>query len=93
MESELEKKTLEWSLAKNELRKLTEAAPKDISDMTEASRDYIRIRSLLVVVRSELVSSQESLSLSRKEMTDETLQFETTLCNINNTSILTESFC
>lgn len=59
--------------------------------MKEASGDYIRIRSLLAAVRSELVYSQESLSLSRKEMTDETLQFERQAAELSEQKLLLES--
>ncbi|URD72869.1 hypothetical protein MUK42_34281, partial [Musa troglodytarum] len=91
MEAELEKKTLERSLAMDELRKRTDAASKDISDMKEASGDFMRVKSLLAAVRSELVPSQESLSSSRKEMTDETLQFEKQAAELSEQKLLLES--
>ncbi|CAL9075435.1 unnamed protein product [Musa textilis] len=92
MEAELEKKTLERSLAMDELRKRTDAASKDISDMKEASGDFMRVKSLLAAVRSELVPSQESLSSSRKEMTDETLQFEKQAAELSEQKLLLESY-
>ncbi|KAL3655836.1 hypothetical protein CASFOL_000232 [Castilleja foliolosa] len=60
-EANLEKQTMEWLVAQEELKKLADEA-------NETMDEFGRVRKLLSDVRSELVSCQKALDFSRREM-------------------------
>ncbi|GFQ03481.1 hypothetical protein PHJA_002491900 [Phtheirospermum japonicum] len=60
-EANLEKQTMEWLVAQEELKNLADKA-------NETMEEFGRVRKLLSDVRSELVSCQKALEFSRREM-------------------------
>ncbi|XP_054788398.1 uncharacterized protein LOC129294226 [Prosopis cineraria] len=70
-EASLEKQAREWLLAQEELKKLGEEAAIRVQESNGTVEDFKRVKLLLDAVRSELVSSQESLASSRKKMEEQ----------------------
>ncbi|KAK4274442.1 hypothetical protein QN277_017660 [Acacia crassicarpa] len=70
-EAALEKQAREWLLAQDELKKLGEEAAIRVKESNETVEDFKRVKLLLDSVRSELVSSQQSLASSRKKMEEQ----------------------
>ncbi|KAF7817257.1 coiled-coil domain-containing protein 18 [Senna tora] len=70
-EATLEKQAMEWLLAQEELKILGEEAARRVQESNETAEDFRRVKSLLDVVRSELVSSQQSLASSREKMEEQ----------------------
>ncbi|GFZ08343.1 myosin heavy chain-related protein [Actinidia rufa] len=70
-EANLEKKTMEWLIAKDELKKLAEEASRHTAEANETLEDFKRVKKLLADVRSELVASQKALASSRQRMEDQ----------------------
>lgn len=68
MEATLEKWTKEWLLAQEDLKKLSDEASKHAAESDETLEDFRRVTRLLVDVRAELISSQQSLVSSRQKM-------------------------
>ncbi|KAJ6382992.1 hypothetical protein OIU77_031425 [Salix suchowensis] len=67
----LEDRTREWLLMREELNKLAKEASKQVGDTNEALEDFGRVYKLLADVRSELISSQKSLAFSKKQMEEQ----------------------
>ncbi|KAG9128966.1 hypothetical protein Leryth_014731 [Lithospermum erythrorhizon] len=67
-EATLEKQTVDWLVAQEELRKLAEGASKSSHGVNKTIEDFRRVKNLLADVKSELISSQEALVSSRKKM-------------------------
>ncbi|KAM7276313.1 hypothetical protein ACFE04_018179 [Oxalis oulophora] len=67
-EANLEKMTREWLLASEELKRFA----KHDKEGNGISEDFEKVKKLLVDIQAELVSSQKSLSSSRKQMEDQT---------------------
>lgn len=67
-EATLEKRTKEWLLAQEDLKKLSDEASEHAAESNEALEDFRRVTRLLVDVRTELISSQQSLVSSRQKM-------------------------
>ncbi|EXB40155.1 hypothetical protein L484_004505 [Morus notabilis] len=65
--SNLEKQTMEWLEAQEELKKLAEEASKHVGETYETVEDFRRVKKLLSDVRFELVSSQKALTSSRQK--------------------------
>ncbi|XP_030513116.2 interaptin [Rhodamnia argentea] len=68
MEATLEKRTKEWLLVQEDLKKLSDEASKHAAESNETLEDLRRVTRLLVDVRTELISSQQSLVSSRQKM-------------------------
>ncbi|XP_021769362.1 myosin-9-like isoform X2 [Chenopodium quinoa] len=81
-ETKLEKQTMEWLLAQEDLKKLGEEASKHIEESQETIKDFQRVKRLLANVRSELVSSQNSLATSRQKMKEQELVLEKQLLEL-----------
>ncbi|KAI3687117.1 hypothetical protein L1987_80808 [Smallanthus sonchifolius] len=71
VEGNLEKQTMDWLLAQEEMRNLADEASKHTVEGDENLQEFTRVKKLLADVRLELVSSQKSLASSRKEMEDQ----------------------
>lgn len=82
-EANLEKRTLEWLSQQEELKKLAKEASKHVTQTKVTLEDFNRVWTLLVDVRSELVSSQKSLASSRRKMEDQGQQLERQLTEVN----------
>ncbi|KAL9226756.1 hypothetical protein vseg_002530 [Gypsophila vaccaria] len=82
-ESKLEKRTMEWLVTQEELKKLGELASKRIGDRMETMEDFQRVKVLLVDVRSELVSSQQSLVDSKKRMEEREILLDKQVSDLN----------
>lgn len=67
VEANLEKQTMDWLVVQEEMKKLAVEASKHTVEVSESLGDFTRVRKLLADVRSELVLSQKSLSLSRQK--------------------------
>lgn len=67
-EASLEKHTMEWLLTQEELKRLEEEASRHAQESSETLENFRRVKKLLSDVRSELVSSQQSLASSRYKM-------------------------
>ncbi|KAA8525482.1 hypothetical protein F0562_007337 [Nyssa sinensis] len=70
-EANLEKRTMEWLLAQEEVKKLADEASKHAGEANETLEDLRRVKKLLSDVRSELVLSQKALASSRRKMEDQ----------------------
>ncbi|XP_071694615.1 uncharacterized protein [Rutidosis leptorrhynchoides] len=70
-ESNLEKQTMDWLVAQEEMKTLTEEASKHTVEVNVFLEEFTNVKKLLDDVRSELISSQKSLTLSRKKMEDQ----------------------
>ncbi|XP_057468564.1 uncharacterized protein LOC130757749 [Actinidia eriantha] len=70
-EANLEKKTMEWLIAQDELKKLAEEVSRHTAEANETLEDFKRVKKLLADVRSELVASQKALASSRQRMEDQ----------------------
>ncbi|KAF5456746.1 hypothetical protein F2P56_026192, partial [Juglans regia] len=81
-EANLEKRTMEWLLAQEELNKVAEKASKHARETDETLEDFRRVKKLLGDVRSELVSSQKSLASSRQKMEEQEVQLEKQLTEL-----------
>lgn len=68
VEANLEKRTMEWLLSQDALKKLAEEASRRMKQTNVTLEDFRRVKKLLSDVRSKLVSSQKSLASSRKQM-------------------------
>lgn len=66
-EINLEKQTMRWLFAQEELKKLAEEASKNGILTHETSDDFGRVKKVLANVRSELISSQKALASSREK--------------------------
>ncbi|KAD5507954.1 hypothetical protein R6Q59_031349 [Mikania micrantha] len=66
MEANLEKQTMNWLVANEEMHKLAEESVS--VDANENIQEFVKVKKLLADVRSELVLSQESLISSRKKI-------------------------
>ncbi|XP_021848731.1 uncharacterized protein [Spinacia oleracea] len=75
-ETKLEKQTMEWLQAQEDLKKLGEEASKHVDESKETMKDFRRVKRLLADVRSELVSSQKSWVTSRQKMEEQELVLE-----------------
>ncbi|KAK1407874.1 hypothetical protein QVD17_39501 [Tagetes erecta] len=71
VEGNLEKHTMDWFLAQEEMKNLVEEASKHTVEGIENLQEYARVKKLLGHVRLELVSSQKSLTSSRTKMEDQ----------------------
>ncbi|KAI3821696.1 hypothetical protein L1987_09267 [Smallanthus sonchifolius] len=71
VEGNLEKQTMDWLLAQEEMKNLADDASKHTVEGDENLQEFSRVKKLLADVRLELVSSQKSLASSRKEMEDQ----------------------
>lgn len=67
-EAALSKQTMDWLLAQEELKKLGEQTSRHMDESNSTMEEFLQVKRLLSDVRSELVSSQQSLSLSRQKM-------------------------
>ncbi|KAK2991911.1 hypothetical protein RJ640_014107 [Escallonia rubra] len=67
-EANLQKQTMSWLLAQEELKKLAEDASKHMGEANETLEDFKRVKKLLADVKSELVSFQKALLSSRQKM-------------------------
>ncbi|KAF5748172.1 golgin subfamily A member 6-like protein 1 [Tripterygium wilfordii] len=72
-ELNLEKQATEWLLAQEELKKLAGKASKNVEETNGTLEDFRRVKTLLADVRSELISSQQSLELSRIQIEEQDL--------------------
>ncbi|KAM7492967.1 hypothetical protein LguiB_027576 [Lonicera macranthoides] len=81
-ESNLEKQTVDWLLAQEELKKMAEQADKHKVQANETMEDFKRVKKLLSDVRSELVSSQKALALSRSKTKDQEMLLESNLTEL-----------
>nr|GMC49466.1 early endosome antigen 1-like [Ipomoea batatas] len=70
-EANLEKQTIKWLVAQEELKKLAEATSKHSGEGNETFEDFKRVRTFLADVRSELLSSRQALASSRQKMKDQ----------------------
>ncbi|KAL1315218.1 hypothetical protein HN51_041990 [Arachis hypogaea] len=70
-EATLEQQAMEWLLAQEELKRLGEDASRHVQESNETLEDFRRVKKLLSDVRSELVSSQQSLASSRGKMEEQ----------------------
>ncbi|KNA23668.1 hypothetical protein SOVF_022870 [Spinacia oleracea] len=75
-ETKLEKQTMEWLQAQEDLKKLGEEASKHVDESKETMKDFWRVKRLLANVRSELVSSQKSWVTSKQKMEEQELVLE-----------------
>ncbi|XP_022982130.1 myosin-9-like [Cucurbita maxima] len=66
-EKNLEKRTTEWLLEREELKKLRNEESAKAIERNETMNDFNRMKKLLTDVKRELVSSQKSLVSSRKK--------------------------
>lgn len=71
VEANLEKRTMEWLLSQDALKKLAEEASRRMEETNVTLEDFRRVKKLLSDVRSKLVSSQKSLASSRKQMEEQ----------------------
>lgn len=71
VEAKLEKQTVDWLVAQEDLKKLAKEASKYTGEANETLEDFRRVKKLLADVRSELVLSQKALSSSRQKMEDQ----------------------
>ncbi|KAK6912580.1 hypothetical protein RJ641_022181 [Dillenia turbinata] len=91
-EANLEKQTMEWLVAKEELRKLAEESSKHMGKTNETMEDFKRVKQLLADVRYELVSSQKSLASSREKMQDQEKILEKQLAELEELKTLVMSY-
>lgn len=66
-EINLEKQTMRWLFAQEELKKLAEEASKNGILTHETLDDFGRVKKVLANVRSDLISSQKALASSREK--------------------------
>ncbi|KAL8244512.1 hypothetical protein R6Q59_010770 [Mikania micrantha] len=71
LEGNLEKQTMDWLLALKEMKNFADEASKHTNEADENLQEFTRVKKLLADVRLELVSSQGSITSSRKKMEDE----------------------
>ncbi|XAR69389.1 hypothetical protein NMG60_11000942 [Bertholletia excelsa] len=81
-EAGLEKKTTEWFLAQEELKRLEDEASKYKEEANKTLEDFRRVKKLLSDVRSELVLSQNALASSRQKVEDQELLLQKQLGEI-----------
>ncbi|KAL0311764.1 UNVERIFIED_CONTAM: hypothetical protein Sradi_5575700 [Sesamum radiatum] len=67
-EAKLEKQTMDWLVAQEQLKKLAEETSNHVGKANETLEEFGRVKKLLSDVRSELVSSQKALASSRQKM-------------------------
>lgn len=72
-EISLEKRTTEWLIAQDGLKKLAAEASKRNVEVNATAETFQRIKKLLTEVKSELILSQKALVSSRKKMEDHEL--------------------
>lgn len=82
-EAKLEKQTLEWLSAREQLNNLAREASINMSKTRETMRDFEKLNLLLADVRSELVASQKFLASSRKAKKEQGDQINEQLEEIN----------
>ncbi|KAM0932802.1 hypothetical protein DsansV1_C40g0237071 [Dioscorea sansibarensis] len=92
MESILEKQTIKWLSAQKELEELKIQASKNMNDVKVTSEYFERVQVLLANVRSELISSQESLAISRRKLEDQAQQLESQLMELSEQKLLLTSY-
>lgn len=83
MEANLKKRTRDWLVAQEELKKLEEEMSKHTEEANETLEDIKRVRKLLTDVRSELVSSQKAYSLCRQKMEEQEQLLEEQLVELD----------
>ncbi|KAI3890998.1 hypothetical protein MKW98_007303 [Papaver atlanticum] len=91
-EEHLQKRTLEWLSANEELKYLAENAHRNLAEANETFEDFKRVKKLLVNVKSELVSSQKSLASSRKKMEEQGNQLENQLVELKKQKNFMKSY-
>ncbi|KAF8393166.1 hypothetical protein HHK36_021407 [Tetracentron sinense] len=91
-ETKLEKRTVDWLSAQEELKTLAEEASKRMGETNETLEDFRRVKKLLADVRSELVSSQKSLASSRLKMEDQEHQLEKQLAELEEQKFIVMSY-
>ncbi|KAK1394608.1 Myosin heavy chain-related protein [Heracleum sosnowskyi] len=70
-EANLEKQTTAWLLAQEELKNLAYEASKNGREGNETVADFVKVKKLLVNVRSELVLTQKALSSSNEKRNEQ----------------------
>ncbi|XP_068647345.1 uncharacterized protein [Aristolochia californica] len=92
VEANLEKRTVEWLSSREELKRLAEAASKNMAETEETMRYFKRVRSLLADVKSELISSQNSLASSCKKMEEQEEQLQGEIKEVNELKLAVTSY-
>ncbi|KNA16727.1 hypothetical protein SOVF_086150, partial [Spinacia oleracea] len=75
-DTKLEKPTMEWLQAQEDLKKLGEEASKHVDESKETKKDFRRVNRILADVRSELVSSQKSWVTSKQKIEEQEMVLE-----------------
>ncbi|XP_058112123.1 uncharacterized protein LOC131255432 [Magnolia sinica] len=88
MEANLEKRTVEWLMAREVLSKLEVETSKHLTETKDNMEGLKTIRKLLIDVRSELVSAQKSLTSFRRKMEDQELLVERQLAEVNELKLV-----
>ncbi|GAV85701.1 hypothetical protein CFOL_v3_29135 [Cephalotus follicularis] len=79
----LERQTMEWFVAQEELKKLAEEVSRDKGETNGTLEDFRRVKKLLAEIRAELLSSQKALVSSIGQMKEQEQQFEKQLTEID----------
>lgn len=82
-EANLEKRTIDWLLTQESMKKLAEDAAKHMGERNKAMEEFQRVKKLLHDVRSELVYSQKSLASSRQKMEEQEKMVEKQLAELD----------
>ncbi|XP_044414887.1 early endosome antigen 1-like [Triticum aestivum] len=91
-EQELEKQSLGWLAAQQELKELAQLAFKDTDDINGIITDFKRVRSLLDAVRSELISSKDAFASSRRQIEDQAVQLQEQVQELEDQRVLLMSY-
>lgn len=92
IEAALEKQTMEWLLAQEEVKSLAAQLSMQMKDAKEASEDFKRVKALLSDLRSELISSQKTFASSQKKMEDRALLLEKEVAELQEQKLLVMSY-
>ena len=79
---------MRWLSAQEELKAPVEQASEKINGLEETSEDFKRVRAVLSNVRSELVSSQQSLASFWKKMEDQELFTENKVAELQDQKLV-----
>ncbi|KAK3152331.1 hypothetical protein QOZ80_2BG0157490 [Eleusine coracana subsp. coracana] len=91
-EQELTKQNLGWIAAQQELKELAQMASKDKDNIRDTIDDFKRVRSLLDVVRSELLASKEAFTFSCQQIEDQAMQLNKQMQELTDQRILLISY-
>jgi hypothetical protein len=91
-EQELKKQNLGWIAAQQELKELAQMASKDKDNIRDTINDFKRVRSLLDLVRSELIASKEAFTFSRQQIEDQATQLNKQMLGLTDQRVLLISY-